>query len=103
MSGTFDGLRGLLASTSTESQQPLTRADIDALFATLCSDEYHEVQRSRDIAMNQGYILLAKALEQGVITEGEYWYLSSTIGGNGGLIVSTAMSERLARVKEQEA
>lgn len=76
----------------------LTLRDLENMFDAMWNEwPKREAERAR--FENAGYILLSKALEQGIITENEHLYLASTIAINGGLIVSTAMNERLKQVQ----
>ncbi|HLL79406.1 MAG TPA: hypothetical protein VKT25_07905 [Ktedonobacteraceae bacterium] len=70
------------------------------MIAYFKSDEYWERETAKRRQIAQGEVLLVKAFEQGIISEGEYWWLESTIALNSGLIVSPAMAERLRQVQE---
>ena len=78
------------------SNGTLTIADIEKLFDAMWDNESTTIARVQ--FANAGYMLLSKALDQGIINESEHLYLASTIALNGGLIVSPAMNERLKQV-----
>ena len=71
---------------------------IDNMIAWYRSDEYAERERERTRRETSGYVLLDRAWKQGIITEAECLYLSSSIAINGGLIISPSMANRLAQV-----
>lgn len=98
----FEGLRSVFSSLSSDVNKTYTRQDferdLDAMFATLSSDEYAQQEQARYIAMAQGEEFIGKALAQGIISDAEFWRLYESIGINGALIVSPSMSQRLAKV-----
>ena len=71
---------------------------IHEMVAWYRSEEYAERERAQARRETAGYLLVEKAREQGIITDTEAFYLSSSVAMNGGLIVSPTMAERLKQV-----
>lgn len=95
-----DPLLGNVTLASAQPTEPLTLESLELLLGQFKDAEVRR-QVEHDTCVYSSFILIQKALEQGIITNEEYESLSANLVASGGLIASFEMLERLRKVKVQ--
>lgn len=95
-----DSLFDNVAVTSAQPTAPLTLESLELLLGRF-KDAENRRQVEHDTRVYSGFILLQKALEQGIVTNDEHMALSASLFRSGGLIASPEILERLRKVKVQ--